>query len=251
MNLVYVPLLQLQRDLYETPRGFERFREYLRTMIDAQSGDLKLPLVAMNPMGKDHLPSFLDALLAIDADQVAARAVEEAQKQLEDEAGAYKVCVVVSDDKLGGWTNRHTTELGHRFHERAFYKRGWITGILWTSETYTPGKVREEVRECLFRAAYIQRHGEARTLRDMLAQEGFAMSLAGATTPVLDRDDLAYTREVLAAQLEKTDPATAIAALFGDEAARALGHLPLGVSPRAGLALALHDARTTAQPGSA
>lgn len=33
MNLEYVPLLQVQRDLYKLPRGFERFREYLRTML--------------------------------------------------------------------------------------------------------------------------------------------------------------------------------------------------------------------------
>jgi len=32
MKLEYVPLLQVQRDLYKMPRGFERFREYIKTM---------------------------------------------------------------------------------------------------------------------------------------------------------------------------------------------------------------------------
>lgn len=243
MNLEYVPLLQVQRDLYRMPRGSERFREYLRTMIDARSGDLRVPLVAMNPMGKDHVPAFLDALLAIDADRIAVQAVDGARAKLVDEPGAFRVCLVASDDKLGGWTNRHTTELDYRFHQGAFSKRGWIAGILWTSETYTAGRVREEVLTCLFRTAYVQRHGEARTLRDMMAQEGRVMSTAGATGPTLDEEDLAYTRGVLALHSSKKDPATAIAALFGDEAARALGHTPLGLSHRAGLALALHDAR--------
>ena len=36
MKLEYVPLLEVQRELYRMPRGFERFREYLRTMIDAK-----------------------------------------------------------------------------------------------------------------------------------------------------------------------------------------------------------------------
>ena len=69
MKLKYVPLVQIQRDLYRLPRGYERFREYLRTMSDAETRDLNLPpLVGMNPMGKDHLPALLEALLAFDAD---------------------------------------------------------------------------------------------------------------------------------------------------------------------------------------
>lgn len=242
MNLEYVPLLQVQRDLYSLPRGFERFREYLRTMIDPDSGDLKLPLVAMNPMGKDHLPQFLDKLIEMDADGEAARAATEAKSILKAEPGEYKVCLVVSDDLRGGWTNRYTAEFDYRFRQKAYYKRGWIAGILWTSETYTTEQIREEVQLCLFRAAYVQQHGYARTLGEMLAQESYAISMAGSASPTLDPDDLAYTREVLASYLDKTDLPTLIAALFGDAAAQQLGYPPLGLSLRAGLALALDNA---------
>jgi len=38
MELEFVPLLRIQRDLYRLPRGLERFREYLRTMVDETSG---------------------------------------------------------------------------------------------------------------------------------------------------------------------------------------------------------------------
>ena len=48
------------------------------------------------------------------------------------------------------------------------------------------------------------------------------------------------TREILSSRLDAEDPATLIAALFGDRAAGELGHPPLGLPPRAGLALALH-----------
>jgi hypothetical protein len=254
MNFEYVPLLQIQRDLYKLPRGFERFREYLRTMIDPDSGDLKLPLVAMNPMGKDHLPAFLDKLLEWDADAEAAQATAETQSVLKTEPGEYKVCLVVSDDLRGGWTNRYTTEFDHRFRQKAYYKRGWIAGILWTSETYTPERIREEVQWCLFRAAYIQRHGYARTLGEMLAQESYAMSqtarqalrMAGSNSPTLDPDDLAYTREVLASYLDKIDLPTLIAALYGDAAAHQLGYPPLGLSPLAGLALTLDNEKNDA-----
>src|ERR1700694_716186 len=137
MNLEYVPLLQVQRDLFKLPRGFERFQEYLRAMIDEGSGDLKLPLPALNPMGKDHLPLFLDRLLEIDADGQGGNATSAAPVHLRADSGAYKVCLVVSDDLLGGGTNRYTSEFGYRFRQRAYYKRGWLAALLWTSETYS------------------------------------------------------------------------------------------------------------------
>ena len=241
MKLEYVPLLKVQRDLYDLPRGFERFREYIRTMTDPGSGELKVPLVAMNPMGKDHLPPFLDHLLVIDADGVGTRALAEAESALAGEPGEYRACLVVSDDLKGGWTNRYASEYSYRFEQRAYYRRAWLAANLWTSEQYDAGTVREELLQCVYRVAYEQRHGPAHTLGDMLAQERYAMRGAGSTTPTLDEDDLAYTSEVLGEYMSATDRATIIAALFGDPAARDLGYRPLGLSPRAGLALAAAD----------
>lgn len=243
MRLEYLPLLAVQRDLYRLPRGPERFREYLRTMIDADTGDLALPLTSMNPMGKDHIPPFLDGLLALDADGEGARAAAHAETELRESSGDFKVGQVVCDDLKGGWTNRYATELSHRFEQGSMYKRGWMTGLLWTSETYRNAGIREEILACAFRAAYIQKHGRARTLAERLAQEAHAMSRAGMSMPILEPGDLTYTREILAPLMESLDPSTHMAALFGDPAARELGLKPLGLSPWAGLALALQDAR--------
>jgi hypothetical protein len=77
MTLTFVPLLQMQRDLYALPRGMERFREYIRTMTDAATGDLALPLVAMNPMGKDHVPALIDDYLALNAEKIAQDAIND------------------------------------------------------------------------------------------------------------------------------------------------------------------------------
>ena len=54
---------------------------------------------------------------------------------------------------------------------------------------------------------------------------------------------LAYTREVIAQFLEADDLRTTVECLFGDVAARSLGFTPRGLSPSAGLALALDGAR--------
>lgn len=239
MQLEYVPLLQLQHDFYTLPRNFERFQTYLRAMTDPETDDLKLPLVAMNPMGKDHLLPYLAHLLAIDADGQGAQATADARAQLDEIPGMYRVTTVVCDDLLGGWTNRYSTEFGHCFGTKAYDQRSWITAMLWTSETYKPEAVYTEVLRSIHRLAYIQQHGYAETLGQMLAQEGYAMAQAGATTPRIEADDLDYTRAILQPYLAERGEPIVIAALFGDPAAHQLGYNPLGLSPRAGFALAL------------
>jgi len=245
MSIEFLPLLQIQRDLYKEERGVGRFQTYLRTMIDSRTDDLKLPLVAMNPMGKDHVGALLDEWLELDADGVAAETLDAIAPEVCGLTGDFKVGLVISDDLHGKWTNRYSSEFGHRFRERALYKRGWIVCILWTSESPSLTALREEVRTAVYRAAIIQERGEARTLREMLDQESAAMVRAGCTGPSLDDDDMAYTGDVITQYLDTTDHPIVMACLFGDEAVKALGHAPLGLSHRAGLAWALRNARST------
>ncbi len=241
MQLDYVPLLQLQHDFYTLPRNFERFQTYLRTMTDPETDDLKLPLVAMNPMGKDHLLPHLAHLLTIDADGQGAQATADATAHLGEVPGTYGVTTIVCDDLLGGWTNRYSTEFWHCFATKAYDQRGWITALLWSSERYTPMAVYGEVARSIYRLAYIQQHGYAQTLGQMLAQEGYAMAQAGAIAPMLDAEDMAYTQEILQPYLAEQGEPILIAALFGDPAAHQLGYTPLGLSPYAGFALALYQ----------
>ena len=250
MKLSLLPLLQIQRDLYALPRGFERFREYIKTMTDPETGDLALPLVAMNPMGKEHVPALIDQYLALDAEKIAAEATAKAVAVQKDSVWTatasavapereYKVALVVSDDLKGGWTNRWASEFGYRIEGAAITKRGFITAILWTSEPASAERVRDEVLTSIYRVEYLQSHPAPKTLREMLAQEGFAMARAGCTSPALDDEDLEYTRTVIEPLLDAHDRATVIPCLFGDAAAVALGYPAQGLSNRAGLALAL------------
>jgi hypothetical protein len=160
--------------------------------------------------------------------------------KLRDDPGLYRVGIVVADDGGGGWTHRAATELMHLQAELALEKRGWITCLLWSSETYGPPEIREEILISIYRAAHVARRGPPRALREILLQEGAAMRLAGARNPALDPGALLRTREVLSRYLDREDTPTLVAALFGDAAARELGYPPLGLPHRAGLALALH-----------
>lgn len=247
MTLEYIPLLQLQRDLYSIPRGQERFRSYLNTMIEPETGDMKLPLAGMNPMGKDHVAALLDQYLSLDADGAAANAVSLVIPALRHLEGSFKVTLVLTDDAKGGWTDRYTTEFSHRFEIKPLFRRGWLTGILWASEAASVELACQEAQSAVYRGAFIQQHGYAHTLGEMLAQEGWVMAKAGCTGPALDTDDLEYTREVITPFLDSRDHPTIMACLFGDEAARSLGYRSQGLSSRAGLALSLDEGRSPAR----
>jgi hypothetical protein len=235
MPFTYVPLLAVQRDLYRMPRGMERFQAYLKTMIDARSGDLRLPLSGMNPMGKDHLPRLLDLYLDLRADEVGAATAARISV-----TGDYRVTTVLSDDAMGGWTNRYASEFAARFETKPLLKRGWIVATLWTSESPSAARVTQEVATATHRAAYIEQRGFASTLRDRMSQEGTVLARAGIDIPL---DDSERVRGIIAPLLDATDKRTAIECLFGDVASQSLGFTERGLPLYAGLALALHDAR--------
>ncbi len=250
MRLEYVPLLKVQRDLHDIPRGEGRFRRYLRTVFPGGGEADLLPLLAMNPMGRGHVAALLDDLLALDADRVGAEAVTEGSPALRDVPGDVNVALVVADDLMGGGTNRYDYEFAHRFRSGPvpatlprWAKRFWVTVPVWSSEPASAGAVRQVAAAAVYRLAYTHRPGPARTLRDMLTQEGAVMAAAGCSGPALDPDDVEYTRWVLEPFLGAADMRTCVECLFGDAAGATLGFTPRGLSPRAGLAMALHDAR--------
>ncbi|MBE9065425.1 hypothetical protein IQ260_02025 [Leptolyngbya cf. ectocarpi LEGE 11479] len=244
MKIEFVPLIQLQRELYNIPQGQERFRVYLETMLNADASDVDLlPMVVMNPMGQSHVPTMLDTLLAMNADGIAKDAIAKTLNQWDDIASAFKLGLVIADDRMGAWTNRYTSEFSIRFEMQNHLKRGWLSVLLWTSEEPSVQKVQEETLITVYRAAYIQQHGLAHTLQEMLNQEGYAMAMAGCQHPTLEKDDMAYTHKIISPYLLTQDYATIMTCLFGDQVAHALGYKPQGLSQHAGLAWALHQAQ--------
>lgn len=250
MNLQHVPLLQTQRDLHDVPRGRDRFEQYLRTILTPDGTDVELlPLVLMNPMARDRVTALLEALLAAGADAAGTAATADAAGALAAEPGDFKVTLVVADDLIGGGANWWAYEFDLRFGLAPHTKRFWgLIGVLGSSEPPSAAAAREAVLTAAHRVASVRRHGPARTLRARMAQEGRVLAAAGCGGPTLDPDDLAYSREVIAPHLGATDMRTAVERLFGDAAGRTLGFTPRGPSPRAGVALALHDARAASSP---
>ena len=97
------------------------------------------------------------------------------------------------------------------------------------------------VREAAWRAAEVARRGDPRTLQAMLRQEGQAAAFAGRV-PEFSAEELDYSRAVLAPHLDSDHQPTVLAAMYGDEGARAWGYAPLGLSSYAGFQVGLADA---------
>ena len=238
MKLDLIPLLEIQRELYNVPRGWRRFQRYMKTMM-GDMDDIVLPLMGVNPMGKDPVAMMLDALIDLRAEAIAATAIADAEQRLAPVSTEFQVGLVVADDAQGGWTNRYFMETDHRFNNQGMIKRGWVTPLFWSSEEPSEALVRQEVLMSVYRSAYIQRHGWPKTLRQMMAQEGLAAAFAGLQALAFDQEDLAYSREVICPFLDSTRFPTIFACLYGDQAAKSVGYQPLGLSARAGYAIAL------------
>ena len=235
-------MLPVQRELYDVPLGWTRFEKYLEVMTGGTQ-EVVLPLMVMNPMGKPHVAATLDALIALGAEEVAAAAIADAERRLSQLGCQLRVGLVVADDAQGGWTDRFLTETSQRFDKQGKATSGWTVVLCWTSQAWSAETVREEVLASIYRTLHVQRQGVPATLRQMMTQEGLAAAFAGAQQPTLDPDDLAYTREVIRPYLDSAHFPTAFACLYGDEAARSVGYPALGLSARAGYAVALEDAR--------
>jgi len=243
VELTLVPLLQTQRELYELPRGWDRFGRYIKTLTGGGEDVALLPLVSMNPMGKPHVAEALDRLIALGAEVVAAAATKDAERRLAAVDLALKVGLVMVDDALGGWTNRYLTEARGLVDLGPAIKRGWVSVLAWTGEESTREGIRESVLSSIYRTAYFHRCGAPKRLRQLMAQEGAAAAFARARGPELDAEELEYTRDVISPHLDSDAFPVIFACLYGDEPAVSVGYPPLGLSKRAGFALALHDAR--------
>lgn len=246
MRLSYIPLLQTQLEVYQVPLGFERFKAYIKTILNEDSDDIKLaPLAEMNPMAKEHAKVYLETLLELQADTIAAKAVHDfTSSNLSLSTYDIRVSLVVVDDAKGGWTNRYLNDFQYvfEFDKASFLKRPWLMVPCWTNEEPSRDKIYNDTLIHLHRLAYVFEHGQAKTLAQMMQQEGFVLARANVKQ-WLSQDDLAYSREVLKPLLETTEKPIQVACLYGDEAAKSVGYQPLGLSARAGFAVALDNVR--------
>lgn len=230
MRIEYVPTLTLQRELYDMPRDMSRFKRYLWEMTHGTE-DLVLPLVAFNPMGREHVAHALDTLIALDADAVVAEALRVAAEELPGDLLLHST-LVLADDIGGMWSHRATNEFKTIYEWGPQGDGGWVLPGWWVSEEPSPAALTREARRALYREAYRMAYGKAESLTDVLLQEGFALRFADPDAPLI------ADAHLLDRWLRARDIPTLVAALFGDATAIELGYAPLGLPAYGGFEVA-------------
>jgi hypothetical protein len=242
MDVTYIPVLAVLRELYTQPRDFERFRKYLEAMLGG-TDDVVLPITGANPMAKEHALRAVERLLDLGAEEIAAEAAKEASGRLRGMPGSLKTALVLMDDAMGGWTNRYITEATDRFGGPPPAHRRFATAMVWTTEAPGPDDLRREMLGAIYCVAHKDRYGQPVTLRDMLLQEGRTGAFSGMR-PALDGNGLARARAAVTEYAEtagRDDYPVAFACMYGDEGALAAGYPVLGLPLRAGFHVALAD----------
>ena len=205
------------------------------------SDDIALPLRALNPQGKQHLNLRLDEMIAFGAEEVAAKTVQEAAERLGWIPNRFQVGLIIVDDADGSWSNRYITDYRHRFQHQNEVKRDWATALCWTSETWTPEAIRQEVLLVIYRTIFACLNGVAISLQDKLKQEGLASVFAGKHYPALSPAQTVRVKELIHQHKNTTDDDLAFAYLYGDSVAKAAGRKPAGLPDNAGLCYAHHQ----------
>jgi len=243
MKLELVPTLHIQREFLAQPRGMERFWEYIG-IITGGGGDIVTPIGSLNPMGREHNAAKVEELITFDAEGAAREALAECEQRLASVPLALRLSLVVNDDLRGSWSNRITGEMAKRLPPDKmdnWLKRGFVEIPCWVSETWSRESIRREVLTMMYRIAYWHTRGRPKTLGEVMGQDGLAMRFADVPL-TLSAEEIEYSQHVLAPHRASSETAILMAALFGDGAAREFGYEPLGLSPRAGLEVALAEA---------
>lgn len=222
MTFEILPILDIMLNLYQKPRNNERFLEYLKILRGNSKDDLVLPIGGFNPMAKVHILDKLNELKALDIEKVMHLALEEFNKKIREDKNEkiFKVAFNVSDDLMGGWTNRFTTDYDSKFKINALVNRQFCTPIFWTSESYNVQLIKQRTIEFALRTFYWLEKPKPNTLKEHVEQEVFVAqnSLVPFQIPQLQAHKIFYKTH-----LESDNYHLIFNFFYGNEASDQLG----------------------------
>ena len=231
-----VPTLATMAGIYRLPREggphSPRFKAY-HALVAATHG-----LSAYNPMAGPHALEAVEALLELDAESIASDAAHDSCARLEYD-GDITLAVVLASP--GYWTDRVATDIRHRTLDERTPHRGII--YQWTREIPTVAGVRRESIAETVRVIHTAVHGATGTVRAVLAREGLALALDEAPLAALTPAEAQRVVDALELVGDSPHASDIVAVALGDDAATAMGYIPLGLAFHAGVRWAAERAR--------
>ena len=233
-TVVVAPTLKQMACIYSLSRSggraSPRFAAYLAD-VEHHWG-----LASYNPMAGDAATAVVNTLIALDAESVARVAAQQVADLCE---WTDPVTLAVVAATPGMWTDRLATEVQHRTVADRRPAHGEI--LLWATDEQRVETIATEAAAEAVRTMWTAVHGAALSLHAILAREGLAYATVHEAAPAQPVD----VRVLEATQIlgDTTTVGDIVAVLYGDEAAVALGHTPLGIAERGGYELAIGRAR--------
>ena len=228
------PTLKQMAQIYSLSRsggrGSPRFAAYLAN-VEHHWG-----LAAFNPMAGDAAMVAVNTLIALDAESVAGECAQQAADLCEWKD---PVTLAVVAATPGMWTDRLATEVQHRTVADRRPAHGEI--LLWATDEQRVETITTEAAAEAVRTMWTAVHGAARSLHAIVAREGLAYATVHEAAPAQPVD--ARVLEAIEILGDTSTVGDIVALLYGDEAAVALGHTPLGIADRVGYELAISRAR--------
>ena len=178
MTFTILPTIDIMSALYRKPRNIERFKKYIQILEGGTKGDLAMPIGGFNPMGKDHVLHRLTELKELDAEGIINHKLNGLNKEFSEQFGdaVFKVALSLSDDLMGGWTNRYTSDYDGKFKLNAMVSRGFCIITFWTGELFDTQLIKERTIEACYRTMHWLEKPKPKTLEEHIAQEKFAAS---------------------------------------------------------------------------
>lgn len=177
MQFQLLPILDIMLELYQKPRDFDRFKDYLRLLQGDTHHDVELPISGFNPMAKEHIIPKIQELQSLKAEEFAQNLFLDLNKKLQsiENELVFNVILNISDDLKGGWTNRFTSDFDSKFKLNAWIKRAFCTPIFWTNEVFSEEMIAERILSYCYRTLYRVLNPDYKpiTLTEHLAQEIF------------------------------------------------------------------------------
>lgn len=176
-----LPLIDRMLELYAQPISMARFEAYIHLLEGGKKGNISLPIAGFNPMAKPHVRLKLLHLKALGAEEIMAktlRSLKPAQITIPNQI-TLQVGLNLSDDLMGGWTNRYSSDFDSKFKLNAFVERNFCVPIFWTGEEYTEALIEERTLANFFRTQYWFHHPKPRTLKDHFLQEEYVAKAMG------------------------------------------------------------------------
>jgi hypothetical protein len=236
MRFELLPIIETILELYQKPRNFDRFQDYLSVLQGDTKGDLAVPIGGFNPMAKEHVVEKLLELKAINAEKIIEETIFELNKQniLRGYPNdVFKISITLSDDAKGGWTNRFTTDYDSKFKLNALINRHFCTPVFWTSEVFDPILIRERTLEYAFRTIYWLSKPKPKTLKEHVEQEIFVANQIKYQIKYqskVEPCDVHFLNNFYQKHVETDDYSIIFNFYYGDNASEQLGFKTYGVS---------------------